>query len=208
MRFMIDGDGDARRRRHTKRRRELLEAATDYVFNHGLSELSLRPLGAALDVSHRTLLYYFGSREKLFSEILQEARLRERRLITARVEQQTEDGGFAEVMEQVWGRSLEHLPFFRLYYEVQGLALQEPERYGPFLEQGLRDWLELIERLLRREGLPADRARPLATLIWAAARGLQLDVLATGETERATDGYRELTASVDAALQRYARELA
>ena len=44
------------------RRDELAEAATDYVLEHGLIGLSLRPLAAALGTSDRMLLYHFGAR--------------------------------------------------------------------------------------------------------------------------------------------------
>ena len=44
------------------RRDELAEAATDYVLEHGLIGLSLRPLAAALGTSDRMLLYHFATR--------------------------------------------------------------------------------------------------------------------------------------------------
>jgi AcrR family transcriptional regulator len=43
------------------RRHDLAEAATDYVLEHGLLDLSLRPLAAALGTSDRMLLYHFGA---------------------------------------------------------------------------------------------------------------------------------------------------
>ncbi len=40
----------------TERREQLAEQATDYVLEHGLLGLSLRPLAAALGTSDRMLL--------------------------------------------------------------------------------------------------------------------------------------------------------
>ena len=58
-------------RKHDPERREALLAATAaYLEQHGLAGLSLRPLGAALGVSPRTLLYHFGSKEQLLAEAL------------------------------------------------------------------------------------------------------------------------------------------
>lgn len=191
---------DGRRTRHAHRHQELLDAATDYVFEHGLRELSLRPLGAAIGVSHRTLLYHFGSKEQLFSEILREARTRERLLIAAQLRDGGEDVTFGELLRRVWARTLQHLPFFRAYYEVHGLALQDPERYRTFLEGVVADWVSLTADVLRGEGLDDHRAEQLATLVWAAARGLQLDVLTTGDVDRVNRGVEELVAAVEAAL--------
>ena len=58
------------------RRARTLADATDYVLRNGLAGLSLRPMAAALGTSTRMLLYDFGSKEKLVTEILAEARHR------------------------------------------------------------------------------------------------------------------------------------
>lgn len=44
------------------RRAELLELAYQYVLEHGVSDLSLRPLAAAINSSPRVLLFLFGSK--------------------------------------------------------------------------------------------------------------------------------------------------
>ena len=56
--------------RDTDRRDGLAEAATDYVLDHGLIGLSLRPLAAALGTSDRMLLYHFGSKDDLVATVL------------------------------------------------------------------------------------------------------------------------------------------
>ena len=48
--------------RDTERRAQLAEAATDYVLEHGLIGLSLRPLAAEIGTSDRMLLYHFEAR--------------------------------------------------------------------------------------------------------------------------------------------------
>ena|SRR5215213_1949401 len=188
---------DGRRTRHAGVRRDLLDRATDHVFANGLRDLSLRSLGAAVGVSHRTLLYHFGSRAQLLSEILREARTRERLLVAAQLDA---DLDFVELLRRVWGRILEHLPFFHVYYEVHGLALQDPERYASFLDGVVADWVGLGTDLLMREGLDRDRAERLATFVWGAARGLQLDLLTTGDADRVDGAFRELVASVEWSL--------
>ena len=53
-----------------ERRDELAEGATDYVLEHGLIGLSLRPLAAALGTSDRMLLYHFSDKDDLVATVL------------------------------------------------------------------------------------------------------------------------------------------
>ena len=53
-----------------ERREVLAEAATDYVLEHGLLDLSLRPLAAALGTSDRMLLYHFSDKNDLVATVL------------------------------------------------------------------------------------------------------------------------------------------
>ncbi len=191
---------DGRRLRYGHRRDDLLSAATDYVFEHGLSELSLRPLATALGVSHRTLIHHFDSKEALLSEILRQARARERQLVAARAEDMEGEAGFVDIMDAVWKRSLFHLSYFRVYYEIHGLALQNPERYESFLDGVVDEWLDVAIALLRREGLGPTRAQGVATFVWAASRGLLLDLLTTTDRQRVEAGFQQLVESVEAIL--------
>ena len=56
--------------RETARRDEVAQAATDYVLEHGLVGLSLRPLAAELGTSDRMLLYHFDSKDDLVAAVL------------------------------------------------------------------------------------------------------------------------------------------
>ena len=49
-------------------------AAMEYVAEHGVGDLSLRGLAAALGTSHRMLSYHFGSREGLLIEVIRDGR--------------------------------------------------------------------------------------------------------------------------------------
>lgn len=65
------------------RREVLLGGIVEYVLDHGVAGLSLRPLAAALQTSDRMLLYYFGTREALIAAVLQEVANRLRSLLSA-----------------------------------------------------------------------------------------------------------------------------
>src|SRR5215210_7590078 len=54
----------------TSARERLLAAAMAHVAAHGVGDLSLRALAAALGTSHRMLIYHFGSREGLLIEVI------------------------------------------------------------------------------------------------------------------------------------------
>jgi AcrR family transcriptional regulator len=149
-----------------QRRQVTLEKAADYVLAHGLAGLSLRPLAKALATSPRMLLYDFGSKEQLVTEILAEIRWRERGLIDAE----------AASLEDVWRwiADPDREPFVRLFFEnyVTAAARGEAE---PFV----REWLEYLKTIW--EPRPDE---PTATLIVAVIRGLLLDLIATGDRKR------------------------
>ena len=51
-------------------RERLLAGAIEHVAEHGVGNLSLRGLAAALGTSHRMLIYHFGSRDGLLIEVI------------------------------------------------------------------------------------------------------------------------------------------
>jgi AcrR family transcriptional regulator len=173
-----------------RRRAELLTAVADYLLDHGLADMSLRPLARSLGTSPRMLLYHFGSKEQLVAEALAASRERQREATLAWLEQQPELEP-AELLRRFWGWQLDgHQPFLRLFFEVYGLALQEQERFPGFLGRAVADWLEFIGALLTQAGLTTAQARIAATAVIAGYRGLLLDFLATGDrrrTKRALD---------------------
>src|ERR1700721_1277071 len=61
-----------------KRPEELREAILEYLIEHGVSDLSLRPLAKAVGTSPRVLLYYFGSREKMLAMLFEDIRQQQR----------------------------------------------------------------------------------------------------------------------------------
>jgi AcrR family transcriptional regulator len=150
-------------------REELLDRAVDYVCEHGLADLSLRPLAQALGVSPGSLLYHFGSKEGLLMEIIRKGRRRQQMLAS-----QTDD---LEVLWRDWTAPRWLAPL-RLFFEVYALALQHPDRFPGFLESAVYDWLDEIEP--SRD----PNARADATVLLAIFRGLLLDFCATGDRKR------------------------
>jgi AcrR family transcriptional regulator len=162
-----------------RRKAEILALATDYVLEHGLSDLSLRPLAAALDTSGRMLIYYFGSKDQLVIDILAEAR---RRQYAGWARQ---SGGTDVLLGYwAWATSAPGRRFLRLTHEIYGLSLREPDRFGAFLQSEAVEVLGEIEASFRRAGVSALEARLLSTYTFATLRGLELDMLGTNDLAR------------------------
>ncbi len=174
-----------------ERRAKLLDEIVDYILSNGLAGLSLRPLAAGVNTSPRMLLYFFGSKEQLISEALAQIRLRQQADF---VRAMAQPGGRRERLLHAWDAwcSPRRAKFWRFCFGVYGLAFQNPKQFAVFLEQFIGDWLSPFEQALGTGGFLPERARSLATLSLAAMRGLQLDLLATGERARIDAAFREM----------------
>ncbi|MFG1703168.1 TetR/AcrR family transcriptional regulator [Nonomuraea sp. M3C6] len=164
------------------RRSQLLTAAYDYVLEHGLSEMSLRPLAKATGTSPRVLLYLFGSKDDLVREILAKGRAEELRLIAAVA---AAGGGFDELVERLWAfvSAPEQRATIRLFFEAYVASLRaEPGPWRDFARQSVHDWLRLLTDA--QPGVPADVAEARATRTLALLRGQLLDLLACDEPGR------------------------
>ncbi|MET8833134.1 TetR family transcriptional regulator [Micromonospora sp. NPDC004540] len=165
------------------RRDELLERAYRYALAHGLAELSLRPLAAAIGSSPRVLLFLFGSKDQLVRALLGRARADE----LAALRRAREAGGaddFAAAVRTTWGWLVDpaHRPMLVLWVQAYARSLGEPD--GPwtgFARQTVEDWLGLLAEVGGDDTGDGDPALGLAVL-----RGALLDLLATGDAERTT----------------------
>jgi AcrR family transcriptional regulator len=188
---------EAVRARQEPRRQELLDAAVAYVMERGLDGLSIRPLAAALGIGHRTLLYYFGSKEELIAEIFVAFRAHDQHVLEVNSAVLTSADPHRAI-ETVWESMAapELTGYWRFFFEAYGHAVREPERYRAFLDGIVHDWLTLIGDHLIAAGIEPERAAGAATLTLAAFRGLVLDLIATGDRERATAGAQALAAAL------------
>jgi AcrR family transcriptional regulator len=157
------------------RRQELLDRSVDYVVAHGISDLSLRPLAAALGTQAPVLLHHFGSKERLVTEIL--GRVRDRlRALGRGAEAAHRRSGLGAVW--TWVSDPDQDPLMRLFFEAYGLALRRPDRYPEFLGHAIHDWLD--EPLAAVDDISA-------TLAIATVTGLLVDLLTTGDRVRVED---------------------
>ncbi|HEX4248507.1 MAG TPA: TetR/AcrR family transcriptional regulator [Pseudonocardia sp.] len=170
-------------------RARLLDAAMAYFGDHGISDLSLRQLAEALGTSHRMLIYHFGSKEGLLTEVVRAVEQGQRTLWSELVADPELDP--SERPRRLWQRvsDPELEPFARLFFEIYGQALQGREPATALLEGDIESWLAPSIESLVENGMPAGRAETMARLGLAVARGLLLDLLATGQRAAVTDAF-------------------
>jgi AcrR family transcriptional regulator len=175
------------------RREALLELAYRYVLEHGLVDVSLRPLAAAVGSSPRVLLYLFGSKDGLVRALLARARAEEVALLDelARRDGAADLPAVAAALWQ-WLSAGEHRALLTLWVEVYGRSLVDPD--GPwsgFARATVEDWLALLAACQPSGRRDSDAARAQRTLVLAVLRGALLDLLATGEHARVTAAVQE-----------------
>ena len=176
---------------HSARQR-LLDAAVDHAARHGISDQSLRQLAAALDTSHRMLIYYFGSKEGLLTEVVRTVEARQRAQLAELIAQG--DLATPESLGQLWEHFADEAlwPWERLFFEVYAQALQGRPHARGLLDEAIDAWIDPMAEVLVAQGTRPTDARADARLMLAVTRGLLLDLLATGDR-----------AGVDAAMRRY-----
>ena len=173
-------------------RQELLDAAIEHVSEHGLTDLSLRSLAAALGTSHRMLIHHFGSKEGLWVAIVQEVERRQLAVLADLVPDPATS--MADSMRSWWAHISDPSlwPNERLFFEVYGQALGGNPAAGALLDGIVESWVGPTAEAAVAYGIPAEEARAFARLGLAVTRGLLLDLLAT-----------EDRAGVDEAMERW-----
>ena len=175
-------------------RDRLLDAAVEHALEHGVAEISLRQLAAAIGTSHRMLLHHFGSREALLVEVIKVVEARQRAVMDAELDRA---GNPTEAARRHWRqlRDPSLWPQERLFFEVYGQALRGQPWATPMLDGVVEDWVEAFAARLVEAGTPAPTAKTAARLGLAVTRGLLRDLLATGDVD-AVDDAMELFVSM------------
>ena len=193
-----DGRVDGRTLRYQHRRPELLAAATEYVLDHGIGDRSLRDMARALGVTHATLLRHFSSKEDLLLQVV--AKIRADFADQLANDEQLRSADPASVLlRATWNRLCEPAEQrqFVLLFELVGRATRGGGRVAELAQSTIDDWLTVISAQLSRSGYPPKDADTLATLLLAQVRGLQLDLLLTGDRPRVDRAIDALIEMVD-----------
>jgi AcrR family transcriptional regulator len=162
-------------------REALIERVRPFVEERGIGALDFGTLAPVAGVSADDLRAAFGTKEKLVAELIARDRMRGRAAIE-RIDADAAD--WEERLASIWRHYLYEEKVVRLFFESLGLALTGDDRR---FVHGIDGWLQVLEPMLTRDGVEAERARAFATLIVAVQRGAMMDVFATGERVRVNE---------------------
>ncbi len=155
----------------------LLGDAVEYFAKNGIGDASLRGIAAGIGTSHRMLIYHFGSREGLLSEVVRAVEQQQRDLL-----QELTDLPVAEQSEQFWRKVTEAtLIYGPLFFELSAQAMQDRPHTAALKADLINVWLPPLVALCIKAGIPAEEAPSYARLGLAASRGLLFDLLLTGD---------------------------
>lgn len=178
-------------------KRVLLDQIVGYLADHGLGDVSLRPMAAALDTSLNRLVHHFGSKQELLVAALHQAT---RTQEAVRDEWRKRNPGMTKTAElRRWWKWLNaspaNLALTRLGLEAATLEATHTGLSGDVRAEQISVWREHIEQMLIGEGMPKAMAVLEASLIKAVFTGLLVDLMATGDRPR-------LTRALELSLQR------
>jgi AcrR family transcriptional regulator len=164
------------RRPNPQAKIDLLERAAKYVLEHGMTDLSLRPLASALGVSARLLLYHFGSKEQLVIEVLSAIATQQQNVLVHSDPNATSSQRLDALWQQL--TSPELTPFLRSLFEVELRAIDGDELYRQFARDALQAWLEVVAAHL------IDADAPTHNFVLATLTGLLIDRFSTQNITR------------------------
>jgi AcrR family transcriptional regulator len=173
---------------HAKRA-ELLAAVVRYIADHGLADLSLRPLAAELGTSSRMLIYYFRTKE----ELLVQALATQRPDIAALF---ADIRDASELRARLWNfwtanTSGDGRTSVQVMLQVLGAACAPRSPYIDYATSAIAVFVSALADGLR--GLDSiDDPEAVATLLVSGLRGILQDRLITGEVERTDRAARRL----------------
>ena len=160
--------------RDTSRRDEVAEAATDYVLEHGLVGLSLRPMAADLGTSDRMLLYHFASKDDLVATVLRVSNDRSVAEIRAMPAAPDVRTAVLDLWAAVTSPRLDRCQ--RMYVEAAALGLFGHEPYAGVVREANGLWVAAVADHLVASGVPRSLGPRASALVDAAFMGFQLDL--------------------------------
>lgn len=175
------------------RKPQLLAEILDYLLDKPLASLTFRTVARALDVSTYTLVYQFGTRADLVTDIVREISSRqafiEERLASSPA---TLDAYYDNVASSwQWTLDPRNRQLQRLEFEATMLEVVEPDTHN-FSRALYQTWLRVGQNALASFGLAPDDAQIEARILVDAFYGLQYDLLVNNDDASATAAFERL----------------
>jgi AcrR family transcriptional regulator len=174
------------------RKPQLLAEILDYLLDKSLASVSFRTIAQALGFSTYTLVYHFGTRDELLSEIVAAVSTRatgiEEMMETA---PNTLDRYF-EGLEESWKWTLvpRNRQLQRLEFEAALIESLEPGNHT-FSRSLFDTWIRIGQTALTSLGIEPAAADVEARLVVDTFYGIQYDFVLNGDAKRATRAFEE-----------------
>jgi len=194
----------------TERKPSLLAAIIEYFEDKPLSGLSFRTLAQGLGVSSYTLVYHFGTKEKLLDEIVRAIAERQKGAESAAVEAA---GGAADRAMSIdthladlkasfdWALNVDNLKLQRLEFEAAMIEAIDPEQHT-HTRKVFAFWMEETVRMLRALGLDAEQAALESRVLNNSFYGFQYDLVVNRDPTRTSHAFDEMLERHRAHLKR------
>jgi len=166
-----------------------------YLQDKSIADLTFRTLADGLGISSYVLVYHFGSREELISQIVHAIEARPSEVLEP--EMVTADrAAFEAWLRHAWKVGIREygIQLQRLHFEaaMQDSVLEKQRGNGRKL---YHSWVDVVQEWLSNQGLGEAEARRTGRLFVATLTGLRYDVIVTGEREEATEAFERLLKS-------------
>jgi AcrR family transcriptional regulator len=172
------------------RKPQLLGEILDYLLDKSLASVSFRTIAQALGFSTYTLVYHFGTRDQLLSEIVAAVSTR-----TVAVEEQMANSAdtldaYFHGLEESWAWTLQprNRQLQRLEFEASLIEAVEPDKHE-FSRALYETWQRIGVNALTSLGMTARDAADEARLLVDTFYGIQYDFVLNGEAEPATRAF-------------------
>lgn len=180
----------------------LLAQILEYLLDEPLASLSFRTLASALEVSTFTLVYHFGSRAQLLSEIVAAISARETDVQRNLSENQGTLEAYFDGMERSWEWSVQprNRKLQRLEFEASMMEARDPSSHD-YTRRLYARWQQIGWDGLHALGLSEADAEIESRLTVNTIFGLQYDLVINGDVDRATAAFNHFRTTQRARLQ-------
>ena len=165
---------------------QLLDAVVGYLAEHGLANVSLRPMAGQLGVSVNALVHHFGSKDDLIVAALRRSETMQKDVEAQWLERRPELSQ-ADLLRAWWRwitATPQNLAVVRLGIEAAALDATVTGLPRQVRGDQIGIWRSNIEQRLLAEGVEQSTATIEASLAKAMFTGLVVDLLATGHRSR------------------------
>jgi AcrR family transcriptional regulator len=174
------------------RKPHLLDEILDYLLDKSLASVSFRTIAQALGFSTYTLVYHFGTREQLLSEIVSAVSTRTELIEAELTEAPDTLNTFFQTFADTWEWTLQprNRQLQRLEFEASLIEALEPDKYN--LNRSLfATWQLIGQRALTSLGVDHDAAALEMRLLLDTFCGIQFNFVMNGDAEPATAAFLE-----------------